>query len=330
MRLWRNFALVLFAVTLVGIAIFLCETVMADGGFYTTESAVELLAPSAFVKGYPMLVTVKYTNRDFHYPGDGGFPVMQSLQDLASQHVGGSGIRFLFVSTNGREQEVGGAGLYVDKGPGLRIRPLNVPPDLPPSRSVWLYPGENVTTTVDLKRLASSHNPDDPPAWSKLPEAGEWRMKAYTDARPSQSDWVTVDVREPTEAEALIASQIASIVPTGRSWFPDIVLSDTPLPATAELPHVSRTILELIAVLRAAVQSPAEGLSAIDDREEYEWGYLQHLITMVEYECALTEKAEGRAEVARQRALGEATGAAELKLADDGDGLISRIRKTEQ
>jgi hypothetical protein len=325
--------------TLSGVAVFVAAAVVAAGfvapavaqraPLYTTRSTVEVSAPGVFVAGYPMLVTITFTNNDSHYP-DGGAPLefFEPLLGLSSRHVGGRGVWFHMQSTSGAELQIGPAGgPYRDFDPGRFIGRDPRVEGLPKPRSI--SPGETFTTTLDLLQVVASANPRGK-YWSRLPGVGVWDIHCETGIKPIQEVVPEVEVREATPEETTVAIAISGGLPLERSWFPDAFLSSEPLPDSRELPLPTRRIVEMIAVIRAALASPQAGLAAIDDRADLDWGHLTHLITAVEYECSIQTQSRARAEVARKRIVGKATHALELKLIDEGEGLISRLREDQR
>jgi hypothetical protein len=292
---------------------------------YQTRSTIEVSAPEVFVEGYPMLVTITFANNDSHYPGGGAaWGFFEPLLDLSSRHVGGRDLCCHLQSSSGEELQIGLVGRpFRDLTPG-RFAGLDPREQgLPKPRQV--SPGETFTTTLDLVQLAAVATPQARYR-SRLPGVGVWGIRCETGLKPIQEVVPEVEVREATQEETAIARAMSRGIPSDRSWFPDAFLSSEPLPDARELPLPTRRIVEMIAVIRAALASPQAGLAAIDDRGNLDWGHLTHLITAVEYECSLKTESGARAEVAREKLVGRASDALEIKIIDDGEGLISRLQ----
>ncbi len=127
-------------------------------------------------------------------------------------------------------------------------------------------------------------------------------------------------VRDPDPAEEAFLADIGYDGEI-RSWFPDLVQSQEPLPPSDDLPTDSRLPVHVVEILRAAVRAPEMGLEEVYSNASEEWGPLQDLIDQIEYECLLdlgrTEEADtvaGRLEPAT------------VRLIQDGNGVIAAYR----
>lgn len=313
------------------------------------------LFPLASAEDQPILVGgVKFCPKGFAAPSGwvqvpseavAGFPLIVSMTMVGGSQTGHTE----YVVDLAMDQREIVSRLFIgfdgESGDGYWIGEMGEWPDRTQSKGVEprvrLREGEQLTQWFDVARLArtktyglrwgrrnfeecGSQNRcvvDEP-----LPVVGDWKVSAFRGQTYSIGE-NPIQVREPNqdenEALALLRAKGA-----GLSWFPDVVLEENEIPEelVRRLPETTRRTVRLIQILRASYLSFQKGLEQIYLYSDEEWGYLEPLIGLIEYECLRGEARNEGAATVRARWEYDVALQANFRLVDNGVGLIQRFR----
>ena len=284
-------------------------------------SVIKLLLPEEFVIAYPALVSIVVPR----FPEAAyGITLPPLAHTLGQREPGGVGIQLNMSRENGTDGLSVGSVFYGI--PDSERRGMGVPTG-DGGRWVKLQPGDAYFTTLDVYQLPFYSRVDNELQVVRV-DVGDWRVGVRLSVGGVDDfHWFSVRIRKPTEAEEEVASALRT-KGLGQSWFPQVVLSDDPVPDCDHLPLETRRIVRLIGVLRAARRSCQGGLDLIQTYESTEtWGYLQGLIDFVEYECAAELGETGWATAKRNQILEGADTNANIQEIDAGRGVIGHFRK---
>jgi len=277
-------------------------------------TTVGVYAAGEYVEGFPMIVGLRFEGGT----RPGSAPTVVNY-DLAMTATGPATYLVLFEGENGRTLTIGSLACGYGEGSlHPRLRWIEIPC------------GNDLVVWLDVAQLASA-NPSDLterhgffPRKRPFPLAGRWHVLVSAGITPRQSRFFNVVVREATADERGVASALAADG-LGRSWFPAVVLRDDPLPAIDHLPPVTRRIVELIGVLRAARRSAEEGLDAVRQAQGG-WGYLERLVDLVEYECRVEIAKTDSSDEPPPLPKGSTEGDLAVAQIADGNGLVAQLR----
>jgi hypothetical protein len=279
------------------------------------QTRFEIECAPVYVDGFPMLVTIVAT-----HDGDGS----QEVTDygLQSQYHGGIGVQFEFRSKNGEAVTVGYS--------GHEFTPLPPGTGVPGAPRVWLSRHEVTQTTLDLRQLLSSVQSSP---WHRFPGPGDWtlRAKSVPNSKHSPSlvsNEVELQIRLPTDQEVRVAESL-STDGVGMSWFPSIVFSEESTPRSLDLPSETKTIVNLITVLRSAVLSPELCIYEVDalSRSGEGWDHLKRFVNLVKYECAIESDEELAAKSAEESLRTWDHSNIKIDKAAQGQGVVRNLRE---
>jgi len=284
--------------------------------------AVDVRLPSTAVAGFPMLIRLSILVNQRSYP--------ENLVDLAADRdVAVADLAVGFDNDAGDGYQLGITGLWDDHSSGDARGPKMI-----------LKAGDGVTYWFDAARLARSKRLGA--IWARPRVQGKEYTRAVKEPIPVVGKWIvsimrggllalhlqTIDVREPNPDEKRIIGLLKT-KGAALSWFPDVVLKGGELPEelVEPLPPETRRVFRLIQVLRAACADPQDGLDAIYLYSSENWGYLQALVDLVQYECLRDVNRDNEAETVRARWKDDNSLSVNFQLVDKGMSLIARFHE---
>ena len=286
-------------------------------------AAMDVRIPSNAVSGFPLLVRLSVSVYE-------GQPKVEWVVGLAAdQNVFIPALALGFDNDAGEGYRLGEPGFWDDHPMGDSSGPR-----------LLLRDGDGITHWFDLARLARSRRLGA--SWGKakvrgrnfsyaveepIPVVGTWSVSVIRGAFLSLHQ-NTIVVREPNQDEKRVI-ELLRTQGAGLSWFPDVVLEGEEIPEdlVRRLPAETHRTVRLIQILRAAFVSPQDGLDALYLYTAEDWGYLQPLVDLVQYECLRDVNRDKEAEAVRSRWKDDPTLKTNYRLVDEGLGLIARFHK---
>lgn len=234
-----------------------------------TDMSVTVDCADTFIMGAPSIMTVTILNRN---PVQSPFP--GPMIDFASELKQGVALAFKFESDSRPTIQVGYPAY------GLPEVEFGRPPP-----GISLNIGEPVTYTFDLSQLLFGGELRG----GKNVPVGKYRVTAmfYSGAWKSIPKEITIREPTPDEKRFLEAIQKQGI---GEKWFPAVITDDNlEVPDDIPLPAETARLRDFIKVLRLAVRNPDAALKQIEETKG-SWGYLEDVVTELEYECVVKVK----------------------------------------
>lgn len=273
---------------------------------------MEITSASIHVISYPLLISLETCNLDYEYG------VVAYASDLGTPHGRKSPVQFQ-LSKKGHPDEF----IVFGKKRGDLHDPT------PRAPQVLLQENSCISTTVDLFQNMAVRGYD------RAIDPGTWVLRACeagflnSSTEPFCSNEIEITVVEPTEAEAQIA-EVFRKNPSWRSWFPMAAVSGEAISVdTSDFRLETRRLLELIQILRHALDSGEQCLFATGEAEAngLEWGPISSLIASIQYECALETGNEKAAAAASKNMSDGTSGDLATARIKNGDGLISNLKR---
>jgi hypothetical protein len=249
-----------------------------------------LECPPVWVESYPMIIRVRIEKTRNSFDGD-----WYGVPGIGLELLGGVG-QDLEINCKNEKDEVQNVGY-----PGLGT-PTSERGQTPINRAN-LKLGDSAVLVFDISQLTFTAQ-DYGEKWRWLPGPGKWLVR-YCYRLDECSNEAPVTIRRPSVNEEKIANALNVVTDRTRSWFPNLIFSDKQIPDTAGLPDETRSILEFIRALRAAVEKPKKGLDTIAKAEKdgVKWGFLAPNIDGLRYECLmLAQKPEDAEKLKKAKA----------------------------
>jgi len=276
------------------------------------SKTMQITTAPRHVLSYPLLVSLETCNIDFEYG------VAASVTDLSTTFGRKSPVQIQLTKKEKPEEYI----VFGKEGGDVHDPTPRAPQE-------FLKENTCVSTTFDLYQNLRVRDHD------MTITPGVWVLRAcesgflYARDEPFCSDEVEITIRAPTESEAEVSSLVRK-TPSCRSWFPKVAVGDEANTVhTSDLPPETRRIVELISVLREAMDSGEQCLFAVGEAEAngVEWGPISSLIAGIQYECALDVGDDRVAQGSRAKIMSGHGSDFAITRIENGKGLISNLKR---